>query len=442
MKMTNTAPVSPLLQFRAWQVLLLAIVCALCMWMYIYRVLIAHQIHYDEAHSTPRGNFSDLYPRWLGARELLLHGRDPYSPDFTREIQAGYYGRPLDPDGPGDRNYRQGFYYPVYVAFLLAPTVHLPFERLRKGFFWVLLGLTLLTVPLWPRALGWSLPLWAQASLVVFTVGCLPFVEGLLLQQITLFVVPLLAIAMALLAFDRPIPAGILLALTTIKPQLVWLLLLWLMIWTLADWRRRYRWAASFLITMAILCTASEWYLPHWIPRFWQALREYRSYTGEMSVMGELIGVFWSRWLEVSAIAILIGFCWRARRQAANTEAFAYTLSLVLAITVLVVPSHGLYNQVLLIPALLVMLKERQTIWRRSVANRFLSVITIGFIVWPWISSIALASLSFMLLPETVERGWSIPLWTSLQIPLAVSALMLLHHYQRTFPAPAKPRSS
>ena len=61
-----------------------------------------------------------------------------------------------------------------------------------------------------------------------------------------------------------------------IKPQLVWLLLLWLVIWTLADWRRRYRWAASFLFTMAILCAASEWYLPHWISRFWQAIREYR----------------------------------------------------------------------------------------------------------------------------------------------------------------------
>src|SRR5678816_4711785 len=31
------------------------------------------------AGSHGRGNGSDLYPRWLGARELFLHGKDPYS---------------------------------------------------------------------------------------------------------------------------------------------------------------------------------------------------------------------------------------------------------------------------------------------------------------------------------------------------------------------------
>jgi hypothetical protein len=427
---------------KSFWLMLAAALCAAGMWTYANRVLIPYQISDAAAHGRPRGNLSDLYPRWLGARELLLDGRDPYSAEITREAQAGFYGRTLDPDSPGDRNYQQGFYYPVYVVFLLAPTIHLPFEIVRKGFFWVLFGLTLATIPLWLRVLRWSVPLWMQAVVVVFTVGSFPVVQGLKVQNMTLLVVSLLAVAMALLASGRPIPAGILLALTTIKPQLVGLLLLWLTIWTLADWRRRYRWAASFLLVMAIMCAASEWYLPHWIPRFLQAVHEYRNYTGEMSVMEQLIGTPWSRVLEFLAFAALIVACWRERRHEENTDHFALTLSLVLAITILIEPTYRPYNQVLLIPALLVMLRERQTIWRRSVANRSLSVITIGFIVWPWISGIALASLSFMLAPETVERGWSVPLWTSLQIPLAVSALMLLHHYQRTFPAPAKPRSS
>jgi hypothetical protein len=129
--------------------------------------------------------------------------------------------------------------------------------------------------------------------------------------------------------------------------------------------------------------------------------------------------------------------CGGARLSTRDVHAY-----LVLVIRLLVVPGHGLYNQVPLIPALLIMLKGRRTIWRRSVANRVLSVITNGFIGWPWISSIALAGLSFLLPPETVERAWAIPFWTVLQIPLAVAALMLLHHYQRTFPAPAMPRSS
>jgi hypothetical protein len=298
-----------------------------------------------------------------------------------------------------------------------------------------LFGFTLATIPLWLRVLRWSVPLWAEASLIVFTLGSLPVMQGLKLQQMTLFVVALLAVAMALLASDRPIAAGIALALTTIKPQLVWLLLLGLMIWTLADWRRRYRWAVSFLATMIVLMAASEWYLPHWIPRFWQAIREYQSYTGAMSVMHRLIGAPWSWALELLTFAAMIGACWRERRPGANTSAFAFTLSLVLAATVLLVPTYAPYNQVLLIPALLVLLKERRTIWQKSIANRVVFAITTALIVWPWISSIALAGLSFVLPPETVERGWAIPFWIALQTPLGVAALMLIHYYQRTFAA-------
>ena len=440
-------PMTPGIPHKPVAVVLAAVLCAAGVWLYVSRVLIPYQIADAAAHDTPRGNLSDLYPRWFGAQELLLRGQNPYSLEVTRRIQTGFYGRPLDPDLPGGQKYQQGFYYPVYISFILAPTIHLPFASVQKGFLWILFGLTLATIPLWLLAVRWSPPVWVQVSLVVCTIGSLPVVQGLKLQQITLFVVPLLAVALLLLASHHHIPAGILLALATIKPQLVWLLLFWLMIWTLADWRHRYRWAVSFLVSMAILCAASELYLPHWIARFWQAAREYHNYTGEMSALDELIGapwlgIPWSRAVEVFAFGMMTGACWRERGQAANAGGFTFMFSLVLATTNLLVPSFGPYNQVLLIPALLLMLRERRAIWHRSRASRALSVITIGLIAWPWISCIALAGLSFILSPEMVERGWAVPFWTALQIPVAVSALMLLEYYQRTFATPPRPGSS
>jgi len=106
------------------------------------------------------------------------------------------------------------------------------------------------------------------------------------------------------------------------------------------------------------------------------------------------------------------------------------------------VPSYGPYNQVLLIPALLIIAKERRTIWHRSIANRVLFLITASLVFWPWVSSTALAGLSFVLPQQTVERGWAIPFWTVLQIPVGVAALMLVHYYQRTFTESAGPGSS
>ena len=421
---------------------LAAALCAAGTWLYAGRVMIPAQVAYARANGLPRGNSSDLYPRWLGSRELLLHGRDPYSMEITREIQVGFYGRPLPPDRPGlEQNYQQGFYYPVYVAFLLAPTLDLPFDKVRKGFFWVLLLLTAVTVPLWLRIVQWPLEPWRQAAVVVLMVGCLPVMQGLKLQQMTLLAAAMLAAAMVLLASDWPVPAGILLALATIKPQLVWLVLAWLAVWTLADWRRRYRWAASFAVTMAILCAASEWYLPHWIARFWQAIREYHSYTGEKSTMEMLIGPV-SRVLELSAVAVVVVAGWRSRREGAGTGAFAFTVSLVLAVTVLVVPGYGPYNQALLLPALLLMAKERRIIWQASAVDRALCVITVCLIGWPWFTGIVLSALSFILPAQAVDKGSLIPVWTSLYIPVVVAASMLLAARRRTFGASRKVAAS
>jgi len=412
----------------------LAILCAAGTWLYAYRVLIPEQIAYAAAHGLPRGNFSDLYPRWVGARELLLRGRDPYSAEVRREIQMGFYGRVLPPDPGQKENYQQGFYHPVYIAFLLAPTLKLPFESVQRGFFWLLLGLTVVGVLLWLRLLRWRLPLWEQAVMIILTLGSLPVMQGLKLQQMTLLVIPLIAAALVLLAGDRPVSAGILLALATIKPQLVLFVLYWLTLWTMADWRRRYRWAVSFLLSLAILCAGSEYYLPHWILRFWRSIHEYRSYTGEMASTAVLIGG-WSRAVELLAFALMTAICWRERRPGASSEAFALAASLVLAMTVLLVPSYGPYNQALLIPALLMVLKEGRAMWGRSFVNRGLLITTICLVGWPWLACASLAGLSFVLPPETVERGWASAFWTTLLIPVAVAAAMLVCAWQRSFAA-------
>jgi len=440
----TTVQASLLFRFRSWLLPLLAIICAGGMWTYVNRVMISHQISDAAAHGRPRGNLSDLYPHWIGARELLLHGRDPYSQEVTREIQQGYYGRPLDPARPGDPKDQQGFAYPVYVAFYLAPTIHLPFELVRKGFFWVLLGLTLATIPLWLRVLHWSVPLWAQVSLMLFTIGSLTVVQGLKLQQMTLLVVGLLAVAMALLGSDRPIAAGMVLALTTIKPQLVWLLLLCLMIWTLADWRRRYRWAASFLLTMAILCVASESYLPHWISRFVEAMRRYVNYTDAVSILDLTVPAPWGWMSRAFVVAATVHIAWKNRRLAEDTPAFAATISLALAVTVIVIPSYALYNQVMLLPALLILLRDRQMFWNRNRMSRVLLSLAAGLMMWSWLSSIALAGLSFVLTRETVETAWAVPFWAVLPLPVVVVALalMMMMRYQTTFTAPVGPGTS
>lgn len=416
--------------------LLVSSAFAVAMWTYAQRVVGPTQIADGAAHGRPRGNLSDLYPRWLGARELLLHGKDPYSEEVTRQIQEGFYGRALDSSRPEDPKDREAFAYPVYVAFYLAPTIHLPFDVVRKGYFWILVGLTILNVVLWLKVLRWQLSRRLQASILALTLGSLYVMQGLKLQQFTLFVAALIAVAMALIVAERAIPAGIVLALATIKPQLVCGLLLWLAAWALGNWRRRYPLFASFFVTMCILVGASEYFLPHWIPRFWQALREYQDYTGAVPMPELFIPLPWSRLVEAAVAVATIYLIWQNRKHGETTNQFASVSCLVLASTLVLIPNVALYNHVLMLPALLLFGRDRRPIWEGNSSGRFLWLIVVFLLFWPWLTAAVLAGLSFVLPLESFQKAWTIPAWTSLVLPLAVAALAWVVAFRLSSSAP------
>jgi hypothetical protein len=409
--------------------LLFAIVCAAGVWLYTQRVLIPYQIADSSAHSRPRGNLSDLYPRWLGARELLLHRRNPYAPEISREIQAGYYGRPLDPTRPSDPKDQQGFAYPLYVVFYLAPTIRFAFPHVQYVFFWVLVGLTLVSVCMWMRIIDWSPSLWVLLCVMALTLGSLGISQGLKLQQLSLFVAPLIACAVLLLIRERQWLAGFLLAVATIKPQLIWLLLLFLLIWTVGNWRGRWRWLASFLLTMTTLIAASEWLLPGWIPKFLHALVQYQKYTGNVSIVHELLPKPLSWIVEVSVLAAVLYLSWRVRRWATSSDQFRVALATVLAITILILPAFSPYNQALLLPCILLAIQQRKRMWKQGLALRTIWYATAVVLAWPWLASTILAALSFAQ-PQSVQKYWAAPFWTALAIPFAVGILMLFYTFR------------
>jgi hypothetical protein len=88
------------------------------------------------------------------SRTALLHDRDPYDAEVTREIQVGFYGRPLDASNPHDLPFKESFVYPLYVVFLMAPAASLPFGMTVEVFLWALLFGLALSAPLWMYAIG------------------------------------------------------------------------------------------------------------------------------------------------------------------------------------------------------------------------------------------------------------------------------------------------
>ncbi len=79
------------------------------------------------------------------------------------------------------------------MIFLIAPTITFPFASLRVAVHWLFVLLTAASVPLWLGTVRWRVPLVLTAILVTLTVGTLPVVQGIKLEQLTLLVGAMIA---------------------------------------------------------------------------------------------------------------------------------------------------------------------------------------------------------------------------------------------------------
>lgn len=395
-------------------------------WFYMDHILRAQQIADAAVHNRPRGNLSDLYPRWLGARELLWRGRNPYSAQITREIQEGYYGRKIDPARPDDPKDEQGFAYPAYVVFLLAPTIDLPFDLVQKGFRWLLIAFAGATVLLWLYVLRWKPSPGTALIFIVLMFGWLPMVQGIKLQQLSLLVAGLLAACGACLVGGWLLVAGGLLAFATIKPQLTWPLVLWLLLWASSNWRERRRFVFGFGLGMLLLLGGAQLVLPGWLRMFAEAIGQYHRYTQNQSVLVWSFGLIVGRILEVVSVLVCALCIWRARGEPAISAAFGQAFGVVLALTVVIVPMFAPYNQVLLAPAILALLRSENEGQSLLPSIRLARAVGGILLIWPWIAAIGLSLAYLWLTPELRQRLWPMPFYSNFMLPLFVFGLALL----------------
>jgi hypothetical protein len=371
------------------------------------------------------GYGNDFYPIWLTTRGLP-RGIDPYAPSTERRIEAGLYGRSLDRTKPSDAavNYR-GFSYPIYTDILAAPMALLSFRGVQIALSILLPLLTLGGVACWFYVLGLDAsPLWL-ASTVLLTLFNGPVLEGIYALQPTLVVAALIAGAMAALRRGRLVLAGILLALASIKPHLILLLMLWLLLWTLSDWRDRKSFAISFAACMAALLLASHLLLPEWWLSWWRNLPAYRQYTSPPLaelVMGRVLGRLLG--LTMAGLAAVAAVRWR--RASADSPNFQLLSAFILLITVIGLSSSiAVYDQILLLPALLWLYSHREGILRANRPVRIIALLTLAALFWPWAAANTLAVASPFLSWARSFEAILLPLVTAASFPFAVLSLMV-----------------
>jgi hypothetical protein len=395
---------------------------------YYFGLLLPYTERLDRANNiaTHDSYGGDFYPIWLTGRALLLQRENPYARGMTRKIQIGLYGRPMDPNRPADQapDYR-AFAYPLFTDLLAAPLLPWRFEVVRVVLSILLVPLTAMSVFLWLRVLQIQVSSNTLVILMLLAVVNYPVLIGLYVGQVGLFVGAGLALSMAALTRRRLLLSGALLALSSVKPQMVWLLACCLILWSLKDWRSRRAVALGFLLTMLLLILVSEIFLPRWPSTWWHTIARYPGYTLPPLpeyVLGKVLGS-----LVMLAALLMAGVAgWKSLSANASSQEFSFAVIFVLAVSVLLHPSAGAaYDQIVLLPAILWLWYRRDQILNGSLPVRVTGVAAIVALSWQWITASAIAFLS-LVAPVLARGHWLLILPTRLasSLPFVVIALL------------------
>jgi hypothetical protein len=371
------------------------------------------------------GNNSDLYPQWFAAREVLLHRRDPYSAEVTAEIQTAFYGRPLDPLNSSDPADKEAFVYPLYVVFLLAPTVTLSFATVAELFRWFLLFAIAASVPVWMRVVGCKLEILPVISGMLLSVSSSAAINEYHQQNLTALTVLLLAGAVAAAAGKWFSLSGLLLALATIKPQLSALVISYMLLWAVSHWALGKRLIGSFAAGLGILWAGSEGISPHWKRGFVIALREYLRYGRDPSILQVLFPAAAADLATAALLVALVLVCWKARNAPVGSEDFGWALAWVVTVTLAIVPKTAAYNQLLLIPALLLLLAQYQKVSQAGRFPRALVKAVLLCLLWEWATALVLALASIFIPATKLAFVAHVPEYTSVALtPISLLAVI------------------
>jgi hypothetical protein len=412
---------------RQWLLVLVAVLMAAGMHCFYSYVFFPARVTEDALINRPRGNFSDLYPVWFGTRDLLLNKHDPYGPEVTADIQRGVWGRTVDGRNPGDPTDESRFAYPLYVVFILAPMVLVPFPVATVLF--IILGLItgILSAWFWSRLLGRGDSILHVVITIVLFLGSWPFVLGLRVHQPALIVFALMSGAMMAIVARRPWLGGFLLALATIKPQSVIAIVGWLMIWSLSSWKDRKGVLISFGLTLSAMLSAAEFLVPGWFWEWREAMTAYIRYAPLTGAFVELMfGQLLGKIVGVLVAAGTFVFCWKARKDEPDTNRFKLAPALILSANLFITPVWHAYDHIFLLPPAILLWEWREQFFQLKPIQRGILRFSALALIWQWFA-VAVAVAIVIIAPSLALNLRILPYFTILLLPpLALASLILI----------------
>lgn len=194
------------------------------------------------------------------------------------------YGRLANPQNGEDVAH---FVYPIYSMLFFAPFALMDYTLARAVWMTVLevamVALTFISL----RLSRWKIKPFSLAGLLIFSLLWYCSIRTIILGQFSGINALLILISLLCIKTEHDQIAGVLLALSTSKPQMSYLLIIFVVFWAIRSSRHRI-WI-SFFAAMIIMTIAGWLLLPGWPIGWIQQLMNYPGYTDRIGSIVSII---------------------------------------------------------------------------------------------------------------------------------------------------------
>lgn len=330
----------------------------------------------------PYPGLNDFMSRWEGARSYWLEGLNPYGDQASFNIQKRIYGRAVvEGEDPGY------FAYPFYTVFLVGPLVVLDYAW-ASAVWMVVLGASLVgALFLLISLFNWRPSPLILTTLVLWSIFAYYPSRGLILGQLGIVVYFLEVITIWALVKNYHGVAGIALALSTIKPQMGYLIVPFLLLWGVR--RRHWLFVRAFIVTFSGLILFSFLLVPSWLIDWLTQVGIYDTYTA----LGSPVWIVFNYYLQLGNIVtrsvefIFYGFLawvWYTVLWQRKEERWLWAIAMTLTITHLVAPRTATPHYVVFMIPLIFYLRAVSRAYHQKSVYYNLLILIILFIA-PWI---------------------------------------------------------
>lgn len=318
--------------------------------------------NYRFAEQNPGGN--DFLARWMGARFWVIQGVSPYDERVSLASQQMIYGRPADISQGEDKNH---FVYPLHSMLFFAPFGPLDYT-LARALWMTLVEVSLVLLAIVSlRLVDWEVKPLKLVVLIVFTLLWYHGLRTIILGQFAAINALLITLALLLIMRRQDFAAGMLLALSTAKPQMIFLLIPFVFLWALSVRRRDI--IGGLLVGLVVLMGIFLALMPNWPLQWLRQLLDYPSYTMQtgspLSMIADTFpGI--GRQLSIFLHTIFIGYMlleW-VLAWGKDERWFRWTALITIVITNLVGYRTATTNFMMMLPALFLVFSLWESRWR------------------------------------------------------------------------------